>query len=53
MYQRKLDRFDDDRKGGNFFCSGGHPADLHTQRVSKDPLSVGEDSLTLPRLCCT
>ena len=33
QWQRKLDRLDDSRRDGNFFCSGGHPADLHTQRV--------------------
>lgn len=34
MWQRKLDRIDDARKDGNFFCPQGVPADLHAQRVS-------------------
>jgi hypothetical protein len=34
MWQRKLDRIDDARRDGNFWDSEGHPADLHSQRVS-------------------
>lgn len=33
MWQRKLDRIDDSRRGGNFLDAEGKPADLHTQRV--------------------
>lgn len=40
MWQRKLDRIDDSRKEGNFWCPSGNCASLHTQRVwllSNDP----------------
>ncbi|KAF7509836.1 hypothetical protein GJ744_007347 [Endocarpon pusillum] len=33
MWQRKLDRIDDSRRGGNFLDTEGKPADLHTQRT--------------------
>lgn len=44
MWQRKLDRIDDARKDGNFFCVEGHPADLHTQRVGPPFLFVQKDT---------
>ncbi|KKY20080.1 hypothetical protein UCRPC4_g04269 [Phaeomoniella chlamydospora] len=33
MLQRKLDRIDDSRKEGNFWCPQGNCASLHTQRT--------------------
>jgi hypothetical protein len=32
-FQRQLDRIDEARKGGNFWCPGGQCADLHAQRT--------------------
>lgn len=40
MYQRKLDRIDNSRVGGNFLDANGQPADIHAQRVRSPKIKL-------------